>query len=167
MSQERHDSSIRASNHEHSNVTTNPVREQGEQEITSSDESQSTECMTDTFLGIIGVHGVADDDDQCEHIRRHCEELCGISREAQIGHDCRREIRETVQTVDHEEVGGCVHPEHGVQQCLLRDLEIEGLVFFVWRKGTHASDSKYTLLFGEELCITGIVGHPDPDDDAE
>jgi hypothetical protein len=39
MSQEGHDSSVCASNHEDSNVTPDPIRKQGEQEITSADKS--------------------------------------------------------------------------------------------------------------------------------
>lgn len=108
MSQERHDGSIRAGNHEHSDVTTDPVREQGEQEITSSDESQSTKCMTDTFLGIIGVHGVADYDDKSEHVRGHCQELRGVAGESQVCNDRRRKVAESVQGIDHEEIGSCV-----------------------------------------------------------
>ena len=167
MGQERHDSSVRAGNQEHSDVTTDPVREQGEQEITSPDESQSTKCMADTFLGIIRVHCVADDDDKSEHVRGHCEQLRSISGETQVCYDRRREVAERVQGIDHEEIGSGVQPEYRVQQCLFRNLNIEGLVFFVRRKWSHASDSKYTLLFGQELCVTGIVGHEDPDNDSK
>lgn len=59
---------------------------------------------------------------------------------------CRRKVRETVETVDHEEVGGRIEPERRFEKRLSRYLEVKGLVFLVRRERSHASDSKYALL---------------------
>lgn len=167
MSKERHYSSVGACDHEDSNITANPVCQQGKEEIAGTDQYETSKRVADTFFGVIGVDGVADDDDQSKYIRRDGQKLRDVSRESQVCDDSGREVREAVETVDHEEVGCCVQPEHRVKQRLFRNLEIEGLVLLVWCEGSHARDSKSSLFFGQELSITGIVRHPNPDDDAE
>lgn len=80
---------------------------------------------------------------------------------------CRREVRETVETVDHEEVRGRVHPERWVEKRLFRYLEVKGLVFLVRRKGSHASDSEDAFLFSKKIGGLRIIRHPDPDNATE
>jgi hypothetical protein len=124
--------------------------------------------MANALFRVIGVHAVGDDDDdQTEDVRRYGKELRSVSREAQVRDNSRAEVGETVETVDHEEVGQGIQPEHRIEQRRLCDLDIERLVFLVWCERSHSSHSEDTLLCGQELCIAWVVGHENPDDDSE
>jgi hypothetical protein len=80
------------------------------------------------------VDTFAENDDQAQNVRRHCHKLSDVAGETQVCDNCRAEVREDVQIVYHQEVADRVHPEERVQECLLGNLHVEGLVLFVRRK---------------------------------
>lgn len=167
MRQKWHYRCIGACDHEDRNITSDPICQQRQEQVAGSDKNETSKRVANALFRVIGVQAVGDDDDETEHVWRHGEELCNVSREAQVCDDGRAEVRETVEAVDHEEVGQRIQPEHRIEQCRLCDFNIESLILFVWCERAHTSHGEDTLLCGQEFGVTWVIGHEDPDDDSE
>lgn len=167
MGEEGHYRRVGACDHEDRNIASDPVCQKRQEEVAGSNKNETGKRVPDTLLRVIGVQAVGDDDDQTEDIRRYGKELRGVSREAQVRDNSRAEVGEAVETVDHEEVGQRVQPEHRIEQRRLCDFDVESLVFLVGRERSHTSYGEDAFLCGQEFGIAWVVGHEDPDDDSE